>query len=250
MNDKPSNQENRNRYADIYLSEDLNPEMYMNAEMPNPNRDRFEAYYAAEEATEAADKEISEKSGGTAQGFVTAKADGAVAGIYDWIKCVIFAISIVVICLTFVFRLVDVEGHSMNDTLVTKDKVLVTSLFYQPHNNDIVVISHGAVYKKPIIKRVIATEGQTLQLDYENEKIIVDGIEIDEPYVKEATFSGNYGNLTPPEVIPEGKIFVLGDNRRISLDSRSSEIGLIDVKDVIGKAQFVAFPFDHFGYLY
>ena len=133
---------------------------------------------AAEEATEEADNKVSAEADGETKGFVTAKADGAMAGVYDWIKCIIFAISIVVICLTFLFRLVDVEGHSMNDTLVTKDKVFVTSMFYQPHNNDIVVISHGAVYEKPIIKRVIATEGQTLQLDYENDKIIVDGIEI------------------------------------------------------------------------
>ena len=138
----------------------------------------------------------------------------------------------------------------MNDTLVTKDKVFVTSMFYQPHNNDIVVISHGAVYEKPIIKRVIATEGQTLQLDYENDKIIVDGIEISEPYIKGTTFSNRYGDYQVPEVIPEGKIFVLGDNRQISLDSRYVDIGLIDVKDVIGKAQFIVFPFDHIGYLY
>jgi signal peptidase I len=146
--------------------------------------------------------------------------------------------------------LVDVDGTSMNDTLETNDKVVVTNLFYQPNNNDIVVISHGAEYKKPIIKRVIAKEGQTLKLDKENDRIIVDGIVIDEPYIKGTTFSGNYGNNEIPDVIPEGKIFVMGDNRQVSLDSRSTEIGLIDVKDVIGKAQIVAFPFNHFGYLY
>ena len=144
--------------------------------------------------------------------------------------------TVVVVCLTFVFRLVDVDGTSMNDTLQTNDKVIVTNLFYQPNNNDIVVISHGAEYKKPIIKRVIAKEGQT--------------VVIDEPYIKGTTFSGNYGNNEIPEIIPEGKIFVMGDNRQVSLDSRSTEIGLIDVKDVIGKAQVVAFPFNHFGYLY
>ena len=97
---------------------------------------------------------------------------------------------------------------------------------------------------------MIATEGQTLQLDYENDKIIVDGIEISEPYIKGTTFSNRYGDYQVPEVIPEGKIFVLGDNRQISLDSRYVDIGLIDVKDVIGKAQFIVFPFDHIGYLY
>lgn len=182
--------------------------------------------------------------------FVTVNSEGAMAGFFDWIRCILFAISIVVICLTFVFRLVDVDGSSMDDTLATKDKVIVTNFFYTPTNNDIVVISHGAEYANPIIKRVIATEGQTVKLDYENNRIIVDGVVIDEPYIKGTTFSGNYGDNIIPEVIPEGKLFVLGDNRKVSLDSRSTEIGLIDVENVIGKAQFVAFPFNDFGYLY
>ncbi len=246
MSDTPLNKEGAKMPSDIDLSIDINPEMYANSK-PHPSYDKF--YKAAEYATEQADyKATSEENG--QKGFVTAKADGMMAGVYDWIRCIIFAIAIVVIVLTFVFRLVDVEGTSMCDTLQTKDKVIVTNLLYTPRDNDIVVISHGAEYKKPIIKRVIATEGQTLELDYENEKIIVDGIEISEPYIKGTTFSGNYGNNVIPSVIPEGKIFVMGDNRQVSLDSRSTEIGLIDVKDVIGKAQVVAFPFDHFGYLY
>lgn len=247
MSETPSRTDNFGRSSDIDLSIDLNPEMY--AQKPNPSHDKFYVYRMAEEATEQADMEASSRNQGKT-GFVTAKADGGMAGVYDWIRCIIFAIAIVVVCLTFVFRLVDVEGTSMNDTLQTKDKVIVTNMFYQPQDNDIVVISHGAEYKKPIIKRVIATAGQTLELDYENEKIIVDGIEISEPYIKGTTFSGNYGNNVLPNVIPEGKIFVMGDNRQVSLDSRSTEIGLIDVKDVIGKAQFVAFPFSNFGYLY
>lgn len=182
--------------------------------------------------------------------FLATDSEGAMAGFFDWIRCILFAISIVVICLTFVFRLVDVDGSSMDDTLATKDKVIVTNFFYTPKNNDIVVISHGNDYPNPIIKRVIATEGQTIKLDYENNRIIVDGVVIDEPYIKGTTFSGNYGDNVIPEVIPEGKLFVLGDNRKVSLDSRSTEIGLIDVDNVIGKAQFVAFPFNDFGYLY
>ncbi len=182
--------------------------------------------------------------------FVIMKDDGAVAGFYDWVRCILFAIAIVVICLTFVFRLVDVDGSSMDDTLATKDKVIVTNFNYTPKNQDIIVISHGQEYSKPIIKRVIATEGQSIELDYENDRIIVDGIVLDEYYIDGSTFSGNYGNNVIPEIIPEGKIFVLGDNRRVSLDSRSTEIGLIDEENVIGKAQFVAFPLKDFGYLY
>ena len=245
MSYTPNDEESRKYSSDIDLSIDINPEMYAEGKT-TPGYDTF--YRAAEEATSQADQKAT--ADGSKIGFSTAKADGAMAGVYDWIRCIIFAIAIVVVCLTFVFRLIDVDGRSMNDTLETKDKVIVTNMFYTPQDNDIVVISHGAVYKKPIIKRVIATEGQTLELDYANEKIIVDGIEISEPYIKGTTFYGTYGNNVIPEVIPEGKIFVMGDNRQISLDSRSTEIGLIDVKDVIGKAQFVVFPFNHFGYLY
>ncbi len=187
-----------------------------------------------------------------------ADPDGFSAGLYDWIKCVILAISIVVLCLTFVFRLVEVDGESMLDTLQNADKVVVTNLFYEPHNNDIVVISHATNYNKPIIKRVIAKEGQVVRLDYDNEKIYVDGSELTEPYIRETTFSRNGSkedNYLPTDEegnfkIPEGKIFVMGDNRRVSLDSRSPKIGLIDVKDVIGKAQFVVFPFNRFGNVY
>ncbi len=153
MSDTPLNKEGSKLPSDIDLSIDINPEMYANSK-PHPSYDKF--YKAAEYATEQADyKATSEENG--QKGFVTAKADGMMAGVYDWIRCIIFAIAIVVIVLTFVFRLVDVEGTSMCDTLQTKDKVIVTNLLYTPRDNDIVVISHGAEYKKPIIKRVIAT---------------------------------------------------------------------------------------------
>ncbi len=182
--------------------------------------------------------------------FVVAKTEGGISGFYDWIRCILFAISIVIVCLIFLFRLVDVEGHSMDYTLATNDKVIVTNLCYTPHNNDIVVISHGAEYQKPIIKRVIATEGQSIELDYENDRIIVDGAVLDEYYIDGSTFGGIFADYDIPNVVPKGKIFVMGDNRKVSMDSRSSEIGLIDVENVIGKAQFVLFPFNHFGYLY
>ena len=230
LSDIPKKNNDSERASDIDLAMDINPELYSAANASHPSHDKFYVYRAAEEATAKADDQASKQDG--SKGFVTAKADGAMAGVYDWVKCIVFAIAIVVVCLTFVFRLVDVEGTSMNDTLETNDKVIVTNMMYTPRNNDIVVISHGAEYEKPIIKRVIATEGQTLQLDYEN------------------TFSNRFGDYSVPEVIPEGKVFVLGDNRLVSLDSLYAQIGLIDVKNVIGKAQFVAFPFNHIGYLY
>lgn len=196
--------------------------------------------------------------------FEIVNPDGTASGVYDWIRCVIFAVVIVVFCLTFFVRIVEVDGTSMMDTLSNKDKVIVTDLFYTPHNDDIIVISHAQDYSKPIIKRVIATEGQTVKLDLKNEKIYVDGLELSEPYIKGTTFSGigsiddiekvvtpiDTGDSVISFIVPDSELFVMGDNRGVSMDSRNPKIGLIDVKNVIGKAQVVAFPFNHFGYLY
>lgn len=198
-----------------------------------------------------ADLNLSEFENNSANNrFLVADTSKAIAGVYDWIGYVLVSIVAVVLCLTFVFRLVNVKGSSMCDTLNTADKVIVTNFMYTPTNGDIVVISHGEIYDEPIIKRVIATEGQTVQLDYANDRIIVDGVVLDEPYIKGTTFGNNIGDNEIPEVIPSGKLFVLGDNREISKDSRSMEIGLIDVENVVGKAQIVAFPISDFGYLY
>ena len=129
--------------------------------------------------------------------------------------------------------LVEVDGHAMEPTLKSGDHVFADSFDGVPKNGDIVLIQKETGYTKPIIKRIIAVEGQSLRLDYENERIFVDDIQISEPYIKDTTFSGNTGDSDIPEVIPKGKVFVLGDNPQVSLDSRSSKIGLIDVNDII-----------------
>ena len=155
-----------------------------------------------------------------------------------------------IFCLNFFFRLVDVKGTSMVETLQNGDKLIVTNFNYTPKPNDIIVISHGKEYAEPIVKRVIATAGQTLKLDYENDRILVDGVVIDEPYLDVSTFCNVEADYEIPEVIPDGMIFVMGDNRGVSMDSRDSRIGLISVDNVIGKAQFVVYPFSDFKYLY
>lgn len=192
-----------------------------------------------------------EKNNVTAkQKFVAASSDGFIANMLDWLKNMIVAFIIVACVFTFVCRFVKVDGISMNSTLNDGDLLLLTNFNYTPEKNDIVVISHGKQYSEPIVKRVIATEGQRLELDFENNKVIVDGVVCNEDYINETTFGGKGTDYDIPEIIPEGKVFVMGDNRGHSLDSRSSKIGLIDESWIIGKAQFVLFPFSDFDYLY
>ncbi|MDP4121254.1 MAG: signal peptidase I [Bacillota bacterium] len=168
--------------------------------------------------------------------------------VFEWVHAVITSVIIVIILLTFVFRMVNVDGRSMMDTLQTNDKVVVTNLFYYPHDGDIIVISHGANYTKPLIKRVIAVEGQTLNIDFKTGTVIVDGVKLYEPYIKAPTTT--QGDLPVCSVVPKGKVFVMGDNRPESMDSRYSEVGLINISDIIGKAQYIVYPFDRFRNIY
>ncbi|HIU50099.1 MAG TPA: signal peptidase I [Candidatus Limousia pullorum] len=143
--------------------------------------------------------------------------------------------------------MVIVDGRSMQHTLESGDKIIVTKMGYQPKDGDVIVVGKSEEgYSKPIVKRVIATEGQTLEIDFENQQVIVDGKVLDEPYISSETIEGT---AEIPEVIPEGYVFVMGDNRYISMDSRYKDIGLVNVDDIVGKAVFVVFPFDRFGFI-
>lgn len=175
------------------------------------------------------------------------KLKGAIAEVYEWIEAIAFALAIVVLLFTFVFRIVSVSGRSMEPTLHDKNRVLVSCLFYTPAENDIIIIVNpeDAEYNKPLVKRVIATGGQSIQIVdgvvyVDGEAKIIDGLEtIQNP--------GSAFDFSQPVYIPEGYVFVLGDNRNDSLDSRDPRIGLVDVNYIIGKVNFRIFPFDQFG---
>ncbi len=162
--------------------------------------------------------------------------------VFDWLGSLFMALIVVLIAMSFCFRIIDVDGKSMESTLIDTDKVMISNLFYTPHNGDIVVISHGAEYAKPLIKRVIATEGQQIRLDYENNAVYVDGEKLSEPYIQGTTVAGDIPEEELNTTVPEGKVFVMGDNRTISLDSRYYEVGYIDVDAIIGKAQLDVIP--------
>ena len=169
--------------------------------------------------------------------------------VFDWSNAFIIAFIAVVILLTFVYRQVTVSGSSMTDTLVDSDRLIISSFMYTPKDGDIVVISHGSSYDEPIIKRVIATGGQSLSINYDSGEVSVDGVILDEPYIKGVTRRIHHP-MEIPETIPEGYVFVMGDNREGSLDSRSTDIGLIPLNNIIGKAEYRVFPFNKIGSVY
>ncbi|MCI8361342.1 MAG: signal peptidase I [Clostridiales bacterium] len=179
---------------------------------------------------------------------------GFVREIYDWVDAVVVTLIAVVVLFTFVFRIVGVKGESMLQTLQPEDRVIITNLFYKPKAGDIVVISRNYTNdenqvrtrdNEPIIKRVIATEGQMVYIDFTTGEVVVDGVRLEEAYINTPT-NLRY-DIDFPQVVPEGCIFVMGDNRNKSLDSRASEIGMVDERYVLGHAVFRVLPFGSFG---
>ncbi len=168
-----------------------------------------------------------------------------VCSVYDWASALLTALVILVVIMTYCVRQVDVDGSSMMDTLQDNDRVLIAGLNYEPEVGDIVVISHGAELNKTIIKRVIAVGGQTVDIDFETGEVMVDGVVLDEPYILGSTTVS--ADVEFPLTVEEGTVFVLGDNRVISKDSRYSEVGLIEEESIIGKVVLRIYPFSSFG---
>lgn len=166
--------------------------------------------------------------------------------IYDIAGTIFLAIILLFITMTFFARQVTVDGPSMKETLHDKDRLLVSCFDYVPKNGDIVIVTHGENLDEPIVKRVIATAGQHLEINYANGEVSVDGKVLDEKYIVGTTIPVPNATVIP-EVIPDGYVFVMGDNREHSLDSRSATVGLVPVENIIGKAFIRIYPFDSFG---
>lgn len=149
----------------------------------------------------------------------------------------------IVLVLLLLLRVVVVSGPSMNATLVHGDYLLLLNniLYTEPKQGDIVVAAKESFNDgEPIIKRVIATEGQWVDIDFDNGIVYVNGTALDEPYINTPT--NLYEGVEFPLMVDEGCILVLGDNRNNSKDSRSPEIGQIDKREIMGKAIFLLFP--------
>lgn len=181
------------------------------------------------------------------------------ASIYDWVETFCYAMALMVVLFLLVCRYVTVDGDSMRETLHDSDKLIISGLGYTPETGDIVVVKVPA-YQNPIIKRVIATEGQEVEIDFENWTVRVDGVLLEEDYInRDVNYDGfnddhlqwMAGSQTGEPVlrftVEPGKLFVMGDNRNHSTDSRSSIVGQVDERQVLGRVLLRLFPFSAFG---
>lgn len=169
-------------------------------------------------------------------------AAGTNRDLFEWIQALVCSVLAVVLLFTFVIRLIGVEGHSMVPSLQEGDRLLVVnSLLYDDYKyKDIVVLRKETFGQEPIVKRVIATAGQRVDIDFSTGSVWVDNVLLEEDYINELTFTAEGTEF--PLTVPEGSIFVMGDNRNRSSDSRHSLLGTVDTRYVIGRAAILAFP--------
>ena len=163
--------------------------------------------------------------------------------LYEWVQSLVGSVLVVVAIFTFVIRMMGVDGHSMLYTLQHGDRLLVVNsmLYHDYKYGDIVILRKNGVFDDdPIVKRVIAVEGQTVDIDFTEGIVYVDGEALEEDYIREPTYTAEGTEF--PLTVPEGSIFVMGDNRNGSSDSRDYRLGTVDTRYVIGKAAFLIFP--------
>ncbi|WP_409968666.1 signal peptidase I [Bengtsoniella intestinalis] len=162
--------------------------------------------------------------------------------LYEWLQALVWSVLGVVLLFTFVVRLVGVDGSSMYPSLLHGDRLLVLSSMLDSDYQvgDIVVLRKDTFMEYPIVKRVIATQGQTVDIDFLHGIVYVDDVALEEDYIHELTYTDE--GTVFPLTVPEGSIFVLGDNRNHSSDSRDYKLGTVDEGYVIGKAVFLLFP--------
>ncbi len=185
------------------------------------------------------------------------KEEGGVrVNLYYWLQALVVVMVTLIVVFTFFGRIIGVVGHSMDPTLADGEILLLQSIGYTPEQGDIVVLNDYAasvLEGKAIVKRVIAVGGQTVKIDYDAGMVSVDGQVLDEPYIlepmRDPALLNSHMSITEVTV-PEGHIFVMGDNRNNSTDSRHNEVGVIDQRFVLGRAIVVLFPLNRIGLLF
>ncbi len=181
------------------------------------------------------------------------------SGAMEWAGSLVYAVLAMLLLNLFVFRSITVDGSSMNQTLQDKDRVISTNFFYTPQRGDIVVLQADKIqnqytlkYGEPIIKRVIALAGDTIKFDFSKGEVYLKkaGEEefqlLKEDYIAAPTVAKLDRNSGEEHTVPDNCVFVMGDNRNRSLDSRSLLVGDVDTDLIMGKAFVRLFPFDQF----
>ena len=165
--------------------------------------------------------------------------------LYDWTEAAVIAVAVMLLLFTFVFRMVSVQGDSMLPTLQHENRLICSRLGYEPELGDIVVITMPTIHNEPVIKRVIAVEGQTVDIDFEIGIVYIDGAPLNEPYINDFTYRSF--DMQFPQKVPSGHVFVLGDNRNNSWDSRTTDIGMVDKRYILGQTLYRLLPYDEMG---
>lgn len=171
--------------------------------------------------------------------------------LYGWLQPILFALALLFVITTFVGRIIGVDGESMMPTLHDRDMVVLQSIGYTPKTGDVVVLTKRSYGDTPIIKRVIATQGQSVDLDYDANTVTITDVDgsrhvLDEPYLGEPMRVPTWRAVDHIDV-PEGSVCVLGDNRNNSTDSRSPLVGTVDQRCILGRAVWILMPFQDFG---
>ncbi len=170
-----------------------------------------------------------------------------ISELYEWIDTLGTALVWMIIVFTFFVRTSQVVGSSMYPTLEEGDMIMVSRTMYTPTKGDIVVITKPNFLGETLIKRIVATEGQEVDIDFEQGIVYVDGVMQTESFINEPTHDS--GDVSFPMTVPQGEVFVMGDNRNASLDSRSTSIGTIDENYILGEAMLRVYPFDSIGFV-
>ncbi len=165
--------------------------------------------------------------------------------VLEWYEALISAALVLVLVFSFFFRIIQVDGSSMVPTLTHGDKLIVWGAGYTPQRGDVVIVDSYTSYGKPLVKRVIAKGGDTISIDYAEGTVEVNGQLLQEDYIAEPTHLSY--DVEFPYTVPEGTVFLMGDNRNGSLDSRSSSVGCIDERDILGKVLLCFLPVSDFG---